>query len=408
MTSRRDLLERLSGLAGVVGLAGCSTPLEGGTGISTPDLPPNPRRDQLPERQHVWNEYLATNAKGNDLLPRHYRILLLDLEVEPTTEAARTVELAMRTLEAAYDYAPDGLFHMLAWGSGYFDRLGRLGSSPIEHPSVLSRTDEPDLLSFDAALVLASDVPSTLSAVESAMFDSRDELAGESVTHRLGDVFSRRVRRTGFTGEGLAAEHADAEGVPRDIPADSPNFMGFFSNVRGSQAGEDRVTIQRGPYEGGTTMHLSHLEQSLDSWWGMDEIDRIVRMFSPEFDADSVEAIDTEIPFADAVTEHAREQKVVGHWEKVRRAREDDEPIILRRDFNTVDEGQAGVHFLSLQRDLDDFAATRDAMNGWWLREDHESPGNVNDRENNGILDFISVRSRANFYVPPRSGRAFP
>ncbi len=408
MTSRRDLLERVGGLAGAIGLAGCTERFGGSPDSPMHDLAPNPLAGELPRRQHAWNDQLSENADGNQLLPRHYRILLLGLDEDPSVDAARTVERAMRTLEAAYEFQPDGLLHMLAWGSEYFDRQGRLGASPIDHPSVLSRTDEPELLSFDAALVLASDVPSTLSAVENAMFGSRSELEGEPVAQRLGEVLSVRTRQTGFTGEGLPADHADAEGVPRDIPADVPNFMGFFSNIRSTQASEDRVTIQDGPYEGGTTMHLSHLRQSLDSWWGMDELDRVVRMFSPEFTPDDIENLGTEVPFADAVTEHAREEKVVGHWEKVARVREDGQPIILRRDFNTVDRGQAGVHFLSLQRELSDFVETRDAMNGWWLREQHESPGNVNDQENNGILNFIEVQSRANFYVPPRAERAFP
>jgi len=78
---------------------------------------------------------------------------------------------------------------------------------------------------------------------------------------------------------------------------------------------------------------------------------------------------------------------------------------VLRRDFNTADGGQAGVHFLSFQRSLDEFEKTRKAMNGWYLRDDHPR---VRDRENNGILEFISVVSRANFYLPPRDERAFP
>ena len=84
---------------------------------------------------------------------------------------------------------------------------------------------------------------------------------------------------------------------------------------------------------------------------------------------------------------------------------EDGQPRLLRRDFDTVDGGQAGVHFLSLQREIEDFERVRDAMNGWWLRDEH---ADVTDRSNNGILEFITVVSRANFYVPPRDKRAFP
>lgn len=183
-------------------------------------------------------------------------------------------------------------------------------------------------------------------------------------------------------------------------------FTGFFSGFAKTQATEDRVTIQHGDHAGGTTLHVSHLRESLDDWWdGLDEEGRVARMFSPEFSPADVSAFTDDVPFSDAVREHASEFGVVGHQEKVARAREDGVPILLRRDFNTVDGGRAGVHFLSLQRSLADFRKTRRAMNGWYIRDDHPS---ITDRTNNGLLEFITVVSRANFYVPPRDERAFP
>jgi len=404
MTSRRGLLQRLAAASGVASLAGCSGVLGRRSGAPIADLGPNPLADELPGRQHGWNEALPADADGNPIAPRHYRVLLLDLDEDPTEAAAATVERAMRTLESAYAHGPNGLLHTLAWGTGYFDRLGALGDSPIRRPRVISRTDDPDLLSFDAVLVLATDVPSHLPATEEAMFGSRSSLNGNPVDARLGEVFSVAKRRTGFLGEGLPAEHAAVEGVPSDIPQEAPMFTGFFSSRSGTQASEDRVTIQEDPYAGGTTMHLSHLRESLDAWWSLAENERVARMFSAEFSPEDLPDMGSSMPFADAVREHAGDG-AVGHWEKVRRVREDGEPLLLRRDFNTTDGGQAGVHFISLQRSLTDFEKTRDAMNGWWLREEHP---NLKDRANNGILEFITVLSRANFYVPPREKRAFP
>ncbi|MFB6302829.1 MAG: hypothetical protein ABEH78_08220 [Haloferacaceae archaeon] len=405
MPSRRGLLGRLAALSGAVGLSGCAR-LSGGQSESLPaDLPPNPH--DLPARQHAWNDVLRTGTHGNPLAPRYHRVLLLDLDVERSSEAAATVERAMRTLEAAYDWAPDGLLHLLAWGSAYFARIGRLQQAPVRRPRVLSRTDDPDLLEFDAALVLASDVPSRLSAAEAAMFGERTDLNGVPVENRLDDVCSIAARRTGFIGEGLPAAHADAEGVPESaVPDDAPMFTGFFSGRRKTQATEARITIQDGQYAGGTTMHLSHLQESLDDWWNaLDAEDRVARMFSPEFSPEEVADFTDDVPFSDAVPEHASEYGVVGHIEKVQRAREGGRPVILRRDFNTVDGGRAGVHFLALQRSLADLEKTRRAMNGWYLRDDHPA---VTDRKNNGLLNFVTVTSRANFYVPPRDRRAFP
>ncbi|MFB6304217.1 MAG: hypothetical protein ABEH47_03550 [Haloferacaceae archaeon] len=407
MTSRRTALARLGTLAGAVGLSGCAQLLGAGESEGVPGLAPNPYADDLPSRQFAQKDYLPTDPHGNDIQSRYRRLLLLNLETEPSDEAARTVERAMRTLEAAYDWRRDGLFHLLGWGSGYFERIGKLGASPVSHPRVLSRIDDPALQSFDAVLVLESDVPSHFAAVENAMFGSRDTLAGEPVEASLGEVFDLAERRTGFLGEGLPAEHADVEGVPDGaLSADLPGFMGFFSDRGGTQASEDRVAIESGRFADGTTMHLSSLSLSLDTWWnGMDADDRVARMFSPEFDPSDVAKFTDDVPFSDAVREHAQEFDVVGHHEKVAQVREGGEPLILRRDFNTTDGGRAGVHFMSFQRKLAHFRRTRKAMNGWYVRDDSPS---ITDRKNNGILNFITVRSRANFYVPPREKRSFP
>lgn len=404
MVSRRRLLYRLAALSGAVGLGGCANFLAQRAEAPTADLPPNPRAGQLPRRQHAWNDRLRTDTRGNALLPQYHLVLLLDLDAELTEEAAKTVELAMRTIEKAYEFRHDGLLHVLGWGTAYFERLNALDASPIREPRVVSRTDDPQLLSFDAALVLASDVPSHLKATEAAMFGSQSELGGADVGERLGDVFTIAERRSGFIGEGLPAAHASAEGISADIPDDAPMFTGFFSGRSGTQASEDRITIDDGPHTDGTTMHLSHLRESLDIWWRLSDSERTETMFSPEFSPEDVTGHGP-LDFADAVNEHASEHGKVGHWEKVARARKDGEPLLLRRDFNTIDGGEPGVHFLSLQEQLADFEETRDAMNGWWLRKEHPQ---LFDEKNNGLLEFIDVVSRANFYVPPRDKRAFP
>lgn len=407
MTSRRAVLERLALVSGAAGLTGCSRLLDPSSGEGVPGLAANPRADALPDTQFEQTATLRQDADGNPIGPQYRRVLLLSLAVEPSTEAARVVERAMRTLEAAFEWAPEGLFHVLAWGTDYFDRIDALDRAPIAHPTVLSRTDDPDLQSYDAALVLSSDTPSHLASAENALLGTAARLNGEPVGDRLGDVFSVAGRRTGFMGDGLPKAHAHAEGIPADaLPADAPMFSGFFSGRSGTQASEDRVRIRDGPFAGGTTMHLSRLTEDLDRWWtDFDADERVRQMFAANLSADDLSSFGTDVPFADAVRDHARTHGTVGHHEKVARAREDGEPLVLRRDFNTVDGGQAGVHFLTLQRDLADFRTTRKAMNGWYLRDEHPE---VTDRKNNGILEFITVQSRANFYVPPRNDRSFP
>lgn len=407
MGTRRRLLRKLASAAAGVGLAGCSQLRVTTNRATNLQLPANPN-DELPNRQHAWNEFSRTDEHDNPLLPRHHLVLLLDLSSDPSVETARGVERAMRTFESAYEWSSDGLFHLLAWGPQYFERVGALDEAPVHRPEVLSRTDDPELLDFDAALVLASDAPSNLRAAEAAMFEERDSLAGTEVEDRLGDAFEISHRRTGFKGAGLPVEHTDAEGIPANPPLSESDrmFMGFRSGFRGTQASEDRVTIDSGAYAGGTTLHVSHLRQSLGRWFeAFDEAERVARMFSPEFSPDDVGRFTDDVPFDDAVADHAREYDVVGHQEKVAQTRKDGKPLLLRRDFNTVDSGRAGVHFLALQQSLSHFENTRKAMNGWYVRDDSSK---ITDRKNNGILNFVTVLSRANFYVPPRETRAFP
>lgn len=409
MPSRRGIIKQAAGLASAAGLSGCARVLSRASGSrASLDLPPNPNARDLPTRQHAQNAFLRTDGDGNPVVPRHHVVFLLDLDVDPSKRAARTTERAMRTVEGAYDWSPGGLFHTLAWGTKYFSRVGALDASPISRPEVLSRTDSPELLEFDAALTLSSDVPSHLQATENALFGDRARLNGERITHRLSDVFSIVGRRTGFIGEGLPAAHTDAEGIPDDPPLSerAPMFMGFRSGMKRTQASEDGVTIDDGEFAGGTTMHLVHHRQSLDDWFeGLDDAGRVAHMFSPEFSPEDVAGFTDDVPFTDQVQRHAAEHDVVGHHEKVAQVRRDGKPLLLRRDFNTTDGGHVGVHFLSLQRSLEDFAETRKAMNGWYVRDDSEE---ITDRKHNGILEFITVVSRANFYVPPRDRRAFP
>ena len=76
-----------------------------------------------------------------------------------------------------------------------------------------------------------------------------------------------------------------------------------------------------------------------------------------------------------------------------------------RKAIDTVDGGQAGLHFLSLQRTIEDFVTTRKAMNQAGVQL--LNPG-ITDTVNNGINAFIFVLRRANYIVPARGERSFP
>jgi hypothetical protein len=96
---------------------------------------------------------------------------------------------------------------------------------------------------------------------------------------------------------------------------------------------------------------------------------------------------------------------VIGHAQTSARARRHGRPLIIRRDFNTVDGGQAGLHFVSVQRTIEDFVTTRNAMNA--ASAQLQNPA-ITDTVNNGINEFTFVLKRANYVLPTRAERSFP
>jgi hypothetical protein len=191
-------------------------------------------------------------------------------------------------------------------------------------------------------------------------------------------------------------------------------YMGYESGFEKNQATEDRVTIGSGPFAGGTTQQASKLNLRLDDWYGeQDEADRVAEMFCPAHAREGrVEGVGENLGDDSGVGEEcvenverdAREYGRVGHAQKNARVREDGRPIILRRDFDSTDGGSAGLHFVALQRGIGDFVKTREAMNGTDLSD---APA-VDQRVNNGILEYTFVENRGNYLVPPRSLRALP
>lgn len=170
---------------------------------------------------------------------------------------------------------------------------------------------------------------------------------------------------------------------------------------------------------------------------------------------------------AERTAEDARDGKFIGHAQKVARARAQleahfqpegdrslfttgvplqDDPVaqerdddlpnhdgtnqqveagFLRRDFNTVDQGKPGTHFVALQAFSIYLVYMRHAMNVLkWdtgaigqpraenTPEGAPAPGFVHEGEvdfdRNGILEYIETLRRGNFIMPPLTMRALP
>jgi hypothetical protein len=353
----------------------------------------------LPARQHAWQATLSLDAYGNATPPRFDRLLFFDVNGRPTPRHVRILEAGLRRLEHAYRWGPDGLLFTAGWGHSYFTTL--LGTTaPIPPARALSDFEAPSFDDYHLCLHIACDDERRLAEVETEL------LRGE---HRITTALHWRETRTGFTGAGLPAAHQHVMGIPAGdpVPKTAPLYMGFKSGLKGNQATEDAVTIPSGRFAEGTTMAVSYMTLSLDSWYqNQTQAQRVALMYSPQTTpADQARITDDAESHPDQLEQAINHYGVVGHAQSSARARRGGKAIILRRDFDTNDGGQAGLHFVSLQRDIQDFVRTRTAMNVNGAQLQNPS---VTETSNNGINAFIFVLKRANYILPARAQRSFP
>ena len=419
--SRREFLKAAVAAGGASALSACLDREGDGSGTETTSVPAGvDDPSTLPDRQHGWNDLVPVDEHGNTVLPRHQILLYLTLDGSgpPGEDARETVEAALSTLDRAYERSNEGLVYSIGYSPAYFDRFDEslpesVGLSP---PRRLSPFEDPTLDKQDALLHLASDRAAVVLEAEEAL-RGNGAANGVEPPEPLTDALAVDDRRTGFVGDGMPAERQDVKGIPEDadIPEESPLFMGFKAGFVGNQATEDRVTIDEGPFAGGTTKHLATIRQRLQDWYVENDFEeRVRKTFSPAHAAEErVEGAAHNLgdhsgvtpELTDRVPEDAREFGQIGHAQKMAAANrgDDGEPLLLRRHFESTDGDEASLHFPSLQRDVEQFERVREAMNG----TDVDSP-TVRQRVNNGILEYVFVKRRGNFLVPPRRHRALP
>lgn len=416
-------------IGGMSALSACANLTDNRVGATTPQFPQGPSDPStLPTRQHAWGEYLVTDRQDNLVPPRHHVFVFLDYARSgvPTDADREAVDSALRTLERAYQrgtgsndnaIANEGLLFMLGYSPAYFERFDSALPDTVDLPTperVLAELDDDPGKAdgADTLLHLASDRAQIVLSAEEALFGDLDRVNGIEVQADLTGLFERVDRRAGFTGAGLPSARLDEEAVSENAPAS----MGFKSKFADTAPSEDKVTIEEGPFAGGTTQHVSKLEIDLDMWYRHDHGDRVKRMFSPEHTTQDVGDVGEGLgrdsgvteELTDRVGEHAKRDDLVGHSQKTARARDDNfEPVILRRgDFNAPAEPGSVLHFGAIQEGIADFVRTRKAMNGLGIEDDEDVPSIA--KENDGILAFIDVTNRANFLIPPRDLRALP
>lgn len=383
--------------------------------------------DAKPPRQHAWRESIRHDEHGNSQLPKHQVLLYVDIDEEghPSVDTRSTLERALTVLDRGYEWSHEGLLHSIAYSPSYFAQFGESlpGNVNLPQPEALSPFESPTFDTQDAVVHLASDRAEVVIEADRALRGERDRANGEPVEARLTDVATIDSRRTGFIGAGLPADHQDAAGIPdsQPVPDASPLFMGFEAGFRGNQASEDYVTIQDGPFAGATTKVIANLRQRLDDWYVEQSYeDRVAELFSPSHaDNELVGGVGSNLGansgidrFVDDIEDDARAHGRIGHAQKAARANRDPAGNVklLRRHFESTDvigsdQDVASLHFPSLQRQITDFESVRRAMNGTDITE--ITPA-VRQRVNNGILEYIFVRRRGYFLVPPRRHRSVP
>jgi hypothetical protein len=391
--TRRRLLAAGGGVA--LTASACVAALTtGGGGRGAPVPPVRPAPAGRSALQHLWDDVLAADGFGNRTAPRHNLLLHLRLEGSPTVAAAAALEDGLRALEHTWPAGPAGLLVLVGWGPAWFGSIGL--PSPVPAPAALTPDEAPELDRHVACIHLASD---------------REDHLERAERHLRGVVRPPLAvvdRRAGFTGRGLPRRLGrGANGIPPGEPsADSPLFMGFASGFRRNQAREDTITIADGPWAGATTMHVSVLSLALSSWFSsLDERQRAARMFAPQLSLEQVRSPGAGLDPPGDVVGTARRHGVIGHAQAAAQARRDNRPIILRRDFNGRDGDQPLVHFVALQRTIADFEATRRAMAA---SRAVAADARVQPHVNNGINEWLTTRSRANYLVPPRDSRTCP
>lgn len=419
---RREFVRSAVAIGGVTALSACLS-VETDTGDPAEAEYPHGPSDlsTLPERQHAWNEYLRTEPSGNTNLPEQQLVLFYEYtgSVPPTDDERDAVEATLESIERAYQRGTDGdvsatfnegLLFMLGYAPRYFDRFDNDLPEDVglDDPETVIETLGEDATPepADIAILLNSDYGSILLAVEEALNGTVSTINGTDVEGDFASSFEQIDRRSAVVGRGNPADELDHEAIPDE----SPLSMGYKSGFDDSNSSEDSVTIEDGPFTGGTTQLVARLGIDLDSWYDLDEDSRVTQMFSTGHTADDVgntgevlgghSRIDEED--AEELEEKAREHGCLGHSQKLARARDDEfETKILRRSEGNVSDPDhdAGMNFASIQRRIEDFVTVREAMN--------DLGGDI-DSHRSGIVDFLTVERRGTYLVPPRSLRALP
>jgi hypothetical protein len=424
---------------------------------------------ELRREQHVLaGQQIVTDERIEVIVPPlHHQLVTAKLRVDESRSAlvAAKAELeeALVALEREHEPSPSGLGVTVAWGLPYFRGYVR---GPAEtHMPIDERASKAKgrrvLALLDARRYPSDPHDTILEANDLAVLlrsDTRGHVSAgaDRVFKRLSHLLEVTSVRSGFAGGGFAggpglpkrmALAAGIRGAER-IPDGSELFLGFTSTQRAAM-GPSRIanletlgyTSRNAYFRGGTQMHLSHMYEDLEAWYGRYDFgERVATAFRPGLDVPegrlTVAEHRTTAYEPDLIASQYRHTGVIGHSAAIQTASrlaqdvhgvdgtlyKRGTAVPQRADFNTLDnpfawssqplrDGMragpaAGVHFVTFQPTSDDFDRVRLAMDGV-LPDGTKLYFEPRDR-GQGFNSVLRTTHRQNFLVPPRVHRSFP
>src|ERR1700730_3704890 len=279
----------------------------------------------------------------------------------------------------------------------------------------------------DVAVLLRSDSLNNIMAATNAIFGTG--------SNQAGSLFNVTSIRRGSTGGGFYGQ----QGIPRkvalaakipgaeSIPPHAQVFLGFTTTLQANMAPDTIPSLEtipgqtdqwpNGYFKHGTTMHLSHLFEDLETWYGRGSQhfsafpDRVRAMFRPGLSsAPGTLTVNPPTELSDTnIAQDVQKYKAYGHSGSMQTIVRQSTPtttnygqvypagiaVSARGDFNTVDNPfhyssdpvrdhfttrpAAGIHFIIFQPTIGNFNRTRLAMDGHYPDGTVLSVGRVPD-----------------------------
>jgi hypothetical protein len=413
-----------------------------------------------PPEQHLLDSIAVIEDNGVEVVvpPLHHQLVTAKVRAGNLRAARQELNDTLEGLDRRFEPTPAGLGVTVGWGVPYFERhvpeaWGR--HAPRDRrarklaliPAIRFPSDPDDtvLEDNDVAVLLRSDSTDNLAEAARALFDDLR-------------VFELTSIRKGFVGGGFGGRRSLPKKVAVEagiagadlIPDSAQLFLGFTSTQKEALGPRRIVNYEtlgyvdlgpRGYFREGTSMHVSHLFEDLESWYlNFDFGERVDTAFHPGLEVRSkvqtVRQAPRDIEHSAQVKRDFERRGRIGHSASIQtssRLQRDhvaDDGTVYKRgtavpqraDFNTLDNPfawsahpdrdamqdgpAAGLHFVVFNPTSDDFHRNRLAMDGH-LPDGTRLPLEPRDR-NQGFNAVLRTTHRQNFLVPPRRHRSFP